>query len=136
MMRKQCRNGAGMPEEHGTSPDKHGKQPAAESSESSVSSLRAQVEEELEMLKDKMASALELFGGMGEQLRARRNLKLGMGSGRPKRIHVSAGKRNVCLGELEALIQAGIDFVHPAEELEDNNLQRRSKMVEYRAHLN
>ena len=31
----------------------------------------------------------------------------------------------------EALIQAGIDFVHPAEELEDNNLSRRSKMVEY-----
>jgi len=62
--------------------------------------LRAQVEEELEMLKDKMASALELFGPSEE-----------------------------------ALIQAGIDFVHPAEELEDNNLSRRSKMVEYRAHL-
>ena len=39
MMRKQCRNGAGMPEEHWTSPDKHGKQPAAESSESSESSV-------------------------------------------------------------------------------------------------
>merc|ERR1712065_12723 len=47
--------------------------------------LRAQVEEELEMLKDKMAQALEAFG--------------------------------------------------PAEEAEDNNLNRRSKMVEYRAHL-
>jgi len=32
-------------------------------------------------------------------------------------------------------MQAGIDFVHPAEELEENNLSRRSKMVEYRAHL-
>jgi len=35
----------------------------------------------------------------------------------------------------DALIQAGIDFVHPAEEVEDNNLARRSKLVEYRAHL-
>lgn len=35
----------------------------------------------------------------------------------------------------EALHNAGIDFVHPAEEVEENNLGRRSKMVEYRAHL-
>jgi len=62
--------------------------------------LRAQVEEELEMLKDKMAQALEMFGPTED-----------------------------------ALTQAGIDFVHPAEEVEDNNLSRRSKIVEYRAHL-
>ena len=62
--------------------------------------LRAQVEEEMEMLKDKMAQSLEAFGPTED-----------------------------------ALTQAGIDFIHPAEELEDTNLQRRSKMVEYRAHL-
>jgi len=62
--------------------------------------LRAQVEEELEMLKDKMAQSLEMFGPTED-----------------------------------ALTQAGISFVHPAEEVEDNNLQRRSKIVEYRAHL-
>ena len=62
--------------------------------------LRNQIEEELEMLKDKMASALALFAPSEE-----------------------------------ALIKASIDFVHPAEELEDANLTRRSKMVEYRAHL-
>lgn len=62
--------------------------------------LRAQVEEELEMLKDKMAQALELFGPTED-----------------------------------ALHQAGIEFVHPAEELEENNVNRRSKIVEYRAHL-
>lgn len=62
--------------------------------------LRAQVEEELEMLKDKMAQALEMFGPTED-----------------------------------ALNQAGIEFVHPAEEVEDGNLSRRSKMVEYRAHL-
>jgi len=62
--------------------------------------LRAQVEEEMEMLKDKMAQALEAFGPTED-----------------------------------ALTQAGIDFVHPSEEVEDNNLSRRSKMVEYRAHL-
>jgi hypothetical protein len=62
--------------------------------------LRSQVEEELEMLKDKMAQSLEAFGPTEE-----------------------------------ALTQAGIEFVHPAEELEDTNLQRRSKIVEYRAHL-
>lgn len=62
--------------------------------------LRAQVEEELEMLKDKMAQALELFGPTEE-----------------------------------ALTQAGIEFLHPAEEVENNNLSRRSKVVEYRAHL-
>uniref|UniRef100_A0A6T2IZJ6 Paraflagellar rod protein n=1 Tax=Eutreptiella gymnastica TaxID=73025 RepID=A0A6T2IZJ6_9EUGL len=61
---------------------------------------RANIEEELQMLKDKMATALELF--------------------RPTE---------------EALIQAGIEFVHPIEEVEEGNLQRRSKMVEYRAHL-
>ena len=62
--------------------------------------LRAQVEEELEMLKDKMAQALELFGPTED-----------------------------------ALHQAGIEFVHPAEELEEGNVNRRSKIVEYRAHL-
>ena len=62
--------------------------------------LRAQVEEELEMLKDKMAQALELFGPTED-----------------------------------ALHQAGIEFVHPAEELEESNVNRRSKIVEYRAHL-
>ena len=61
---------------------------------------RANIEEELQMLKDKMATALELF--------------------RPTE---------------EALVQAGIEFVHPIEEVEEGNLQRRSKMVEYRAHL-
>ena len=35
----------------------------------------------------------------------------------------------------DALTQAGIDFVHPTEEVEENNITRRSKMVEYRAHL-
>jgi hypothetical protein len=35
----------------------------------------------------------------------------------------------------DALHQAGIEFVHPAEEVEENNLGRRSKIVEYRAHL-
>jgi len=62
--------------------------------------LRTQVEEELEMLKDKMATALEAFGPTED-----------------------------------ALIQAGIDFMHPAEEVEDSNLNRRAKLVEYRAHL-
>jgi len=62
--------------------------------------LRAQVEEELEMLKDKMAQALEMFGPTED-----------------------------------ALHQAGIEFVHPAEELEESNVNRRSKIVEYRAHL-
>jgi len=62
--------------------------------------LRASVEEEVQMLKDKMATALELF--------------------RPTE---------------EALRQAGIEFVHPIEEVEEGNLQRRSKMVEYRAHV-
>jgi len=62
--------------------------------------LRAQVEEELEMLKDKMAQALEMFGPTED-----------------------------------ALTQAGIQFVHPTEEVEDRNLNRRSKMIEYRAHL-
>eukprot|EP00994_Dinema_validum_P003902 NODE_191_length_2254_cov_490.937868_g130_i0.p1 GENE.NODE_191_length_2254_cov_490.937868_g130_i0~~NODE_191_length_2254_cov_490.937868_g130_i0.p1 ORF type:complete len:583 (+),score=173.33 NODE_191_length_2254_cov_490.937868_g130_i0:67-1815(+) len=62
--------------------------------------LRANIEEELQMLKDKMATALEQF--------------------RPTE---------------EALIQAGVEFVHPIEEVEEGNLQRRSKMVEYRAHM-
>jgi len=62
--------------------------------------LRANTEQELQMLKDKMASALEQF--------------------RPTE---------------DALIAAGIEFVHPIEEVEEGNLQRRSKMVEYRAHL-
>ena len=62
--------------------------------------IRDRVEEELEMLKDKMAQSLENFGPTED-----------------------------------ALTQAGVDFVHPAEELEDSNIQRRSKMVEYRAHL-
>lgn len=35
----------------------------------------------------------------------------------------------------EALIQAGVEFVHPIEEVEEGNLQRRSKILEYRAHL-
>eukprot|EP00758_Cryptobia_borreli_P010202 Tbor_TRINITY_DN5547_c0_g1::TRINITY_DN5547_c0_g1_i2::g.13458::m.13458 len=62
--------------------------------------LRSQVEEEMEMLKDKMAQALEMFGPTED-----------------------------------ALHQAGIEFIHPAEEVEDNNINRRSKMVEYRSHL-
>eukprot|EP00668_Euglena_longa_P042790 GGOE01056646.1.p1 GENE.GGOE01056646.1~~GGOE01056646.1.p1 ORF type:complete len:587 (+),score=154.99 GGOE01056646.1:28-1788(+) len=62
--------------------------------------LRANIEEELQMLKDKMATALEMF--------------------RPTE---------------EALIQAGVEFVHPIEEVEEGNLQRRSKILEYRAHL-
>ena len=35
----------------------------------------------------------------------------------------------------EALRQAGVEFVHPIEEVEEGNLQRRSKIVEYRAHM-
>eukprot|EP00995_Heteronema_vittatum_P008314 NODE_34_length_2437_cov_645.522613_g29_i0.p1 GENE.NODE_34_length_2437_cov_645.522613_g29_i0~~NODE_34_length_2437_cov_645.522613_g29_i0.p1 ORF type:complete len:598 (+),score=308.93 NODE_34_length_2437_cov_645.522613_g29_i0:55-1794(+) len=62
--------------------------------------LRTTIEEELQMLKDKMATALEQF--------------------RPTE---------------EALVQAGVEFVHPIEEVEEGNLQRRSKMVEYRAHM-
>jgi len=62
--------------------------------------IRAQIEEELQMLKDKMKTALDQF--------------------RPTE---------------EALAQAGVEFVHPIDEVEENNLQRRSKMVEYRAHL-
>ncbi|EPY34789.1 69 kDa paraflagellar rod protein [Strigomonas culicis] len=61
---------------------------------------RAQADEEVGMLRDKMSQALDLFGPTEEALR-----------------------------------QAGIQFVHPAEEVEDDNLTRRSKMVEYRAHL-
>jgi hypothetical protein len=62
--------------------------------------VRAQIEEELQMLKDKMLTALEQF--------------------RPTE---------------EALRQAGVEFMHPIDEVEENNLQRRSKMVEYRAHM-
>merc|ERR1712170_131465 len=35
----------------------------------------------------------------------------------------------------EALVAAGIEFVHPADEQNEEILNRRSKMVEYRAHL-
>jgi len=35
----------------------------------------------------------------------------------------------------EALVAAGIDFQHPADEQNEEILNRRSKMVEYRAHL-
>jgi len=35
----------------------------------------------------------------------------------------------------EALAAAGIEYVHPADEAEEGNLHRRSKMVEYRAYL-
>lgn len=62
--------------------------------------VRAQVEEELEMLKDKMAQSLQRFAPTED-----------------------------------ALQQAGVEFVHPAEEVEEGNLSRRSKMVEYRAHM-
>eukprot|EP01006_Ploeotia_vitrea_P043023 TRINITY_DN66677_c2_g5_i1.p1 TRINITY_DN66677_c2_g5~~TRINITY_DN66677_c2_g5_i1.p1 ORF type:complete len:703 (-),score=99.71 TRINITY_DN66677_c2_g5_i1:2-2110(-) len=34
-----------------------------------------------------------------------------------------------------ALRYAGIEFTHPADLVEDGNLQRRSKMVEYKVHL-
>ncbi|CAD2219447.1 69 kDa paraflagellar rod protein [Angomonas deanei] len=61
---------------------------------------RAQVEEEVDMLKDKMAQALEHFAPTED-----------------------------------ALHRAGVEFVHPAEEVEEGNLMRRSKMVEYKAHL-
>eukprot|EP01007_Sphenomonas_quadrangularis_P003225 NODE_59_length_2347_cov_316.923412_g45_i0.p1 GENE.NODE_59_length_2347_cov_316.923412_g45_i0~~NODE_59_length_2347_cov_316.923412_g45_i0.p1 ORF type:complete len:609 (-),score=283.57 NODE_59_length_2347_cov_316.923412_g45_i0:402-2228(-) len=61
---------------------------------------RAQVEEEVTMLKDKMQQALELFGPTEE-----------------------------------ALAQAGIEYVHPADEAEEGHLHRRAKMVEYRAHM-
>lgn len=35
----------------------------------------------------------------------------------------------------EALVAAGIEFKHPADEQNEEVLNRRSKMVEYRAHL-
>lgn len=35
----------------------------------------------------------------------------------------------------EALVAAGIEFTHPADEQNEEILNRRSKMVEYRAHL-
>jgi hypothetical protein len=35
----------------------------------------------------------------------------------------------------EALVAAGIEFVHPASEQNEEVLNRRAKMVEYRAHL-
>jgi len=62
--------------------------------------IRASVEEELQMLKDKMASALEQF--------------------RPTE---------------EALRQAGVEFLHPIEEVEEGNLNRRTKINSYQSHL-
>jgi len=62
--------------------------------------LRASVEEELQMLKDKMATALEAF--------------------RPTE---------------EALRQAGVEFLHPIEEVEEGNLNRRTKINSYQSHL-
>lgn len=39
-------------------------------------------------------------------------------------------------GPTEAALQvAGVDFEHPVEQVEDSNMVRRSKMLEYRAHL-
>eukprot|EP01012_Entosiphon_sulcatum_P036004 TRINITY_DN457_c0_g1_i1.p2 TRINITY_DN457_c0_g1~~TRINITY_DN457_c0_g1_i1.p2 ORF type:complete len:598 (-),score=157.38 TRINITY_DN457_c0_g1_i1:33-1826(-) len=35
----------------------------------------------------------------------------------------------------EALVAAGIEFIHPIDEQQEEQLNRRSKMVEYRAHL-
>jgi hypothetical protein len=61
---------------------------------------RASVEEELQMLKDKMATALEAF--------------------RPTE---------------EALRQAGVEFLHPIEEVEEGNLARRTKINSYQSHL-
>jgi hypothetical protein len=63
--------------------------------------LRASVEEEVQMLKDKMATALEAF--------------------RPTE---------------EALRQAGVEFLHPIEEVEEGNLNRRSKINSYKSHVN
>jgi 3-dehydroquinate dehydratase len=62
--------------------------------------IRAGVEEEISMLKDKMARSLEAFQPTEEALRA-----------------------------------ADVEFVHPAVELHETNLDRRSKIVEYRAHI-
>jgi len=61
---------------------------------------RASIEEELQMLKDKMATALEAF--------------------RPTE---------------EALRQAGVEFLHPIEEVEEGNLARRTKINSYQSHL-
>jgi len=62
--------------------------------------MRAAVEEELQMLKDKMTTALEAF--------------------RPTE---------------EALRQAGVEFLHPIEEVEEGNLARRAKINSYQSHL-
>jgi len=62
--------------------------------------IRAQTEEELAMLKDKQAKAVEEFKPCEEALHA-----------------------------------AGIEFVHPADEQNEEVLNRRAKMVEYKAHL-
>lgn len=62
--------------------------------------VRAQTEEELQMLKEKQNKAQEEFQSTEE-----------------------------------ALVAAGIEFQHPADEQNEEVLNRRSKMVEYRAHL-
>eukprot|EP00995_Heteronema_vittatum_P010846 NODE_638_length_1248_cov_591.762302_g460_i0.p1 GENE.NODE_638_length_1248_cov_591.762302_g460_i0~~NODE_638_length_1248_cov_591.762302_g460_i0.p1 ORF type:complete len:245 (-),score=133.70 NODE_638_length_1248_cov_591.762302_g460_i0:486-1220(-) len=62
--------------------------------------VRAQTEEELNMLKEKQNKAQEDFQSTEEQL-----------------------------------MSAGIEFQHPADEQNEEVLNRRSKMVEYRAHL-
>eukprot|EP01006_Ploeotia_vitrea_P041427 TRINITY_DN66525_c7_g4_i1.p1 TRINITY_DN66525_c7_g4~~TRINITY_DN66525_c7_g4_i1.p1 ORF type:complete len:604 (+),score=162.89 TRINITY_DN66525_c7_g4_i1:69-1880(+) len=62
--------------------------------------VRAQTEEELQMLKEKQSKAQEDFQPTEEQL-----------------------------------VAAGVDFIHPADEQNEEVLNRRSKMVEYRAHL-
>jgi len=62
--------------------------------------LRQQVEEEMSMLKDKQAKALEDFKGSEEALDA-----------------------------------AGIEFVHPVDENNEEVLSRRTRIVEYKAHL-
>ena len=62
--------------------------------------LRQQVEEEMSMLKDKQAKALDDFKGSEEALDA-----------------------------------AGIEFVHPVDENNEEVLSRRTRIVEYKAHL-
>eukprot|EP01013_Petalomonas_cantuscygni_P025248 TRINITY_DN47139_c0_g1_i1.p1 TRINITY_DN47139_c0_g1~~TRINITY_DN47139_c0_g1_i1.p1 ORF type:complete len:610 (-),score=205.93 TRINITY_DN47139_c0_g1_i1:619-2448(-) len=61
---------------------------------------RANLEEQVNALRDKMNAALEAFAPTEE-----------------------------------ALLAAGFQFVHPLDEAEEGNLQRRSRMVEYRAHM-
>jgi hypothetical protein len=62
--------------------------------------LRQQVEEEMTMLKEKQAKALDDFKGSEEALDA-----------------------------------AGIEFVHPVDENNEEVLTRRTRIVEYKAHL-